>query len=168
MSTRAEMLAREGFFWFPSAKSAFFCFERAIFDHFWSSTAPALRSLAVSRSFGARPPVHFGDLELTGNKKMLPSEYSRQKLRRARTSICAALEEATVERMRNDASSQRPVSAGEARVEKDRAAVARRRYWSPASACHRAPRCSVAIKFNSVAARMQRYRGCAMMRLRGA
>ena len=44
-------------------------FGRAIFDHFWSSTAPALRFLGVSRFssfFGARPPVHFGDLELTG------------------------------------------------------------------------------------------------------
>ena len=31
----------------------------------------ALRFLAVSL-FGARPPVHFGDLELTGTKKVLP------------------------------------------------------------------------------------------------
>ena len=42
-------------------------FERAIFHQFWSSTAPALRFLAVSRVFLApvRPPVHFGELELT-------------------------------------------------------------------------------------------------------
>ena len=32
-------------------------FGRAIFDQFWSSTAPALRFLAVSRFFGAHPPA---------------------------------------------------------------------------------------------------------------
>ena len=50
------------------AKIAYFFFERAIFDEFWSSTAPALRFLAVSRLFW-RPPAHFGDLELMGSKK---------------------------------------------------------------------------------------------------
>ena len=45
-------------------------FERAIFEKSWSSAAPALRFLADSRFFlCARPPVHFGDLELTGTKK---------------------------------------------------------------------------------------------------
>ena len=34
-------------------------FEGAIFDQFWSSTAPGFW----------RPPVHFGDLELTGTQK---------------------------------------------------------------------------------------------------
>ena len=53
---------------FDMAKIAFF-FGRAIIDHFWSSTAPVLRFLVVSRVFGAHQPVHFGDLELTGTKK---------------------------------------------------------------------------------------------------
>ena len=53
---------------FSGAKVAFF-FERAIFEESWSSAAPAQRFLEVSRFFGARPPVHFGDLELTGTKK---------------------------------------------------------------------------------------------------
>ena len=45
---------REAFFWCPfgsrGAKIALF-FERAIFDQFWSCTAPALRLLAVSPFF---------------------------------------------------------------------------------------------------------------------
>ena len=57
---------------FEGGEIAFF-FDRAIFDQFWSSTAPALCFLAVLRFFGARPPDHFGDLELTGtkNKRMI-------------------------------------------------------------------------------------------------
>ena len=49
-------------------------FERVIFEKSWLSAAPALRFLEVSRFFlGTRPPVHFGDLELTGTKKQKAS-----------------------------------------------------------------------------------------------
>ena len=51
-------LVREGFFGFPSARpfvsgeaKITLFFGRVIIYHFWSSTAPALRFLAVSRSF---------------------------------------------------------------------------------------------------------------------
>ena len=45
----------------------------AFFDQFWSSTALALRFLAVSLFLAPTcPPAHFGDLELTGTKKSFP------------------------------------------------------------------------------------------------
>ena len=72
---------REGFFWFPSARpfnsggggdeNCVF-FERVSFEKAWPSAAPALRFLAVSRFLFFWAPAHFGDLELTGTKNMLP------------------------------------------------------------------------------------------------
>ena len=47
-------------------------FGRAIFDQFWSSTAPRCASLWFHDFFiffdALPPPAHFGDLELTGTK----------------------------------------------------------------------------------------------------
>ena len=53
---------------FERARVACF-FERAIYDQFWSSTALRCSSL---RFHVFLAPAHYGDLQLTGTKTMLP------------------------------------------------------------------------------------------------
>ena len=67
---------KEAFFWFPSARpfvsrgKKLRVFERAIFDQFWSSTALALRFLAVSRFlFFFAPARTFRRLRVDVNQK---------------------------------------------------------------------------------------------------
>ena len=52
-------------------------FERAIFENLGRLTlrrSVSLRFRVFCFFLGARPPVHFGDLKLTGSKKRVPLE----------------------------------------------------------------------------------------------